>query len=82
MTDAEILDTIDRLAEEERALRESEAREEGPTAEALHARHHRVEVLLDQLWDLLRQRRARREMGLNPDEASMRDEETVENYLQ
>jgi hypothetical protein len=82
MRDAEILDTIDRLAEEERTLREREAGEEGASSEQLHARHQRVEVLLDQLWDLLRQRRARREMGLDPEEASMRDEETVENYLQ
>jgi hypothetical protein len=37
---------------------------------------------LDQCWDLLRQRRARRAAGLNPDEAQVRPVETVEHYLQ
>jgi hypothetical protein len=37
---------------------------------------------LDQCWDLLRQRRARREMGQNPDEAQSRPERVVEGYQQ
>lgn len=37
---------------------------------------------LDQLWDLLRQRRARRDAGLEPEEAALRDIETVESYEQ
>lgn len=37
---------------------------------------------LDQLWDLLRQRRARREFGRDPDDATLRDIETVEGYEQ
>ena len=41
-----------------------------------------VEVELDRCWDLLRQRRARREFRQNPDDASVRDEGTVEGYLQ
>jgi Protein of unknown function (DUF2630) len=41
----------------------------------------RLEVTLDQCWDLLHQRRARREAGRDPDEASVRDEKTVEGYL-
>jgi hypothetical protein len=41
-----------------------------------------LEVTLDQLWDLLRQRRGREEFGLNPNEAESRDPETVERYLQ
>jgi len=36
--------------------------------------------MLDQCWDLLRQRRAKREFGLDPDEARVRDEKTVEGY--
>jgi hypothetical protein len=40
-----------------------------------------VEVELDQCWDLLRQRRAKREFGENPDEAQVRDAGTVEGYL-
>ena len=39
-----------------------------------------VEVQLDQCWDLLRQRRARREFGRNPDDAAVRDAGTVEGY--
>jgi hypothetical protein len=39
-------------------------------------------VELDRCWDLLRQRRARREFHENPDDASVRDETTVEGYLQ
>ena len=39
-----------------------------------------VEVQLDQCWDLLRQRRARREFGRNPDDADVRDAGTVEGY--
>jgi hypothetical protein len=39
-------------------------------------------VTLDQCWDLLRQRRARREFGLDPDGASARAADTVENYKQ
>ena len=47
-----------------------------------HARLERVRVELDKYWDLLRQRRARERAGLNPDDASLRDENTVEGYLQ
>jgi len=43
---------------------------------ALETRH------ADQLWDLLRQRRARRNAGLDPDDASERDPKTVEGYRQ
>lgn len=46
------------------------------------ARLHEVEVMLDQCWDLLRQRRARRDAGLDPSEAQVRDERTVEGYQQ
>jgi hypothetical protein len=41
----------------------------------------RLQVTLDQCWDLLRQRRARRAAGQNPDEAQVRDEKIVENYV-
>ncbi|HET8988146.1 MAG TPA: DUF2630 family protein [Humibacillus sp.] len=46
-----------------------------------HARLRVLEVELDQCWDLLRQRRAKREFGDNPDEAQVRSERTVEGYL-
>jgi hypothetical protein len=41
-----------------------------------------IQIELDQYWDLLRQRRALREAGGNPDDAQMRDPGTVENYEQ
>ena len=41
----------------------------------------RLEVELDQCWDLLRQRRAKREFGEDPDEAQVRPERTVEGNL-
>ncbi len=47
-----------------------------------HERLEAVRVQLDRYWDLLRQRRARRQAGLDPDEASLRDAETVEGYEQ
>ena len=40
-----------------------------------------AEQALDQCWDLLRQRRAKREFGQNPDEAALRDKKTVEGYI-
>jgi hypothetical protein len=47
-----------------------------------HERLEAVRVQLDRYWDLLRQRRARRQAGLDPDEASLRDAGTVEGYEQ
>jgi Protein of unknown function (DUF2630) len=41
-----------------------------------------VEIELDRCWDLLRQRRAREEFGMDPDEAKARDADTVERYWQ
>ena len=46
------------------------------------ARIGRLEADLDQCWDLLRQRRAKRQYDENPDEAQVRPESTVEGYLQ
>ena len=65
------------VAEEHRLLEESV--EDDPSR---HERLERVRVELDRYWDLLRQRRAREEFGLNPDPASERPEDTVEGYLQ
>jgi alpha-1,2-mannosyltransferase len=50
------------------------------SSEVEHSDLARIEVELDQCWDLLRQRRARREYGQDPDEAAVRDAGTVENY--
>jgi hypothetical protein len=80
MSDESAHDTINRLADEEHALRAKEA--EGTATDADRARIAELEVQLDQCWDLLRQRLARRSAGLDPDDARLRDESTVEHYQQ
>jgi hypothetical protein len=80
MNDEQILETIERLVDEEhRLLRLAEQGGLGPED---HRRLEAVKVVLDRFWDLLRQRRAREEFGLDPDRVSSRDEPTVEGYLQ
>jgi hypothetical protein len=79
MEDERVLDRINELAEEEHRLFERESRGEADDAERRRLRD--LEVTLDQCWDLLRQRRARRSAGMDPDEARVRDERTVEGYL-
>jgi hypothetical protein len=76
--DRDVLAQINRLAGEEHALFDVEARGEA-TAE-VHARLRRLEIMLDQHWDLLRQRRALRAAGRDPDRARVRDETTVQGY--
>jgi hypothetical protein len=80
MDDRQVLDRIGGLVEEEHAL-ERKATGEG-LDDAQQARLREVEVALDQCWDLLRQRRARRDAGQDPDTAAVRPENTVEGYLQ
>jgi len=79
MDDRNVTDDIDKLAREEHEL--FERRSHGKATDADHERLRQIEVLLDQCWDLLRQRRARREFGLNPDDARVRDAKTVKNYI-
>jgi hypothetical protein len=82
MSDESIAARIERLVDEEHELR---AREESDSAEALASDAERlraVGVELDMCWDLLRQRRALRDAGANPDRAEARDPDTVERYLQ
>ena len=79
MNDEGILSRIERLVEEEHALQRLD--EEARPKDA-HERLSNIEIELDRCWDLLRQRRARREFGQDPDSASERDEGTVEGYLQ
>lgn len=79
MNDEGVLNNIERLVQEEHTL--LAGNEESRTPE-LHERLAAVEVELDRCWDLLRQRRARREFHQDPDDASVRDEGTVEGYLQ
>jgi len=78
MDDTEVLGRINQLAREEHELFERESH--GKVTDVERERLRRLQVTLDQCWDLLRQRRARRAAGLNPDEAQLRDEKTVEGY--
>lgn len=80
MADETTLASINRLADEEHQLRHKEA--EGTATDDDRRRIVEIEELLDQCWDLLRQRRARRSAGLDPDEATARDIGTVEGYRQ
>ena len=80
MDDHDILDRISALVEKEHKLEELHVGT-GLDDEAAHELR-RLETALDQCWDLLRQRRARRAAGLDPDEAEVRPESTVEGYRQ
>jgi hypothetical protein len=80
MDDDAVLKRISKLADEELALEESHA--ESPLSGEQKQRLATIEVQLDQCWDLLRQRRARRHAGQDPDLAAVRNEEVVEKYLQ
>lgn len=77
--DADVIERIEQLAHEEHSLFEKESRSEASTRE--RARLKEIEVQLDQCYDLLRQRRARRAAGLDPDGATVRDESTIEGYI-
>jgi hypothetical protein len=79
MDDQEVIERINQLAGEEHELFQKESR--GEASEADQERLRRLEISLDQCWDLLHQRRARRAAGSNPDEARVRDEKTVEGYV-
>ncbi|MGZ5181864.1 MAG: DUF2630 family protein [Ramlibacter sp.] len=74
-SDKTILEHISALVDEEHRLRA-----QGTVAEENAQRLRHVGEQLDQCWDLLRQRRARREFGQDPDAAHERDLGTVEGY--
>lgn len=80
-SDPGILSRIGELVDQEKELRNRHHRE-SPLTEEERARLDRIEVELDQCWDLLNQRRALREFGSDPDQAQVRDETTVERYEQ
>ena len=79
-TDSEPLAHIRKLVAEEKALRAQLQHGEITTSEE-QDRLRRVEVELDQCWDLLRQRRALRETGGDPSEATVRPPGEVEGYV-
>ncbi len=84
MDDQSILGRIEALVGEEHALldREQDDAVDEDALEADRRRRDQLSVELDRCWDLLRQRRARRNAGQDPDEAHARDASTVEKYLQ
>ena len=83
MTDSSMRHDISALVEQEHRLREQLQTTVDPQALAAEREQlRRVEEELDQCWDLLRQREARRESGQNPDDAHARPVSQVEGYLQ
>lgn len=78
-TDRDTLAHIRDLVAQEKALRDQLQRGEISTTEE-HERLRRIEVELDQCWDLLRQRRALRETHGDPREAAVRPADQVEDY--
>lgn len=78
--DSALFNHINELIDEEHELRDR--RERGAIdADDELPRLRTVETELDRCWDLLRQRRARREAGQDPNDASVRGTEQVEGYL-
>jgi Protein of unknown function (DUF2630) len=74
-TDKNVLGHIEELVTEEKKLYA-----QGEMSDAERERLAKINVELDRCWDLLRQRRALREYGRNPDEAEVRPAKVVENY--
>jgi hypothetical protein len=81
MADDDVLANIQQLSDEEHELYERH-RAGTPLTDDEERRMRDLQVRLDQCWDLLRQRRARREFGDDPSQARARDESTVEGYQQ
>jgi hypothetical protein len=79
MDDQQVLGRIDELVQEEERLLHRHEGESSLSPEE-HARLEELKVQLDQAWDYLRQRRALRQYGESPEEASPRDSGTVEGY--
>ena len=81
MDDKTVLSRIHDLVDEEHALRQQVSAGELSSDEE-RARLDQLEEALDQCWDLLRRRRAARDMGTNPDDVDAPGKSQVENYLQ
>jgi hypothetical protein len=80
MDDEQVRQRIEALVAEEHRLWDAEAA--GGASDDDRRRLDELKVGLDQCWDLLRQRRALEQYGRDPDDASPRSVETVENYEQ
>lgn len=85
LSDEQVRGRIDALEQEEKRLRgDEQAAADAGRDDRLSADAERLEAIrveLDRLWDYLRQRRALRDAGQNPDGACLRDADTVERYL-
>lgn len=79
MDDGELTKRINELVDEEHRLERAHVGQ--PLSDSESARRQAIEVELDRLWDLLRQRRARRSAGADPDAAQERPADVVEDYL-
>ena len=79
-SDSQITSSIDELVQEEHRLWDAESR--GEAGETERRRLAEIKVELDRCWDLLRQRRALEEFGMDPNTAAARDENVVEGYQQ
>ena len=77
MDEKDLLTRIHTLVDEEHQLRDS-----GEHTDEQRSRIKELEVQLDQLWDLLRQRRAKRQYDEDPEDAEVRPAGEVEGYLQ
>lgn len=80
MNDSAIHRHIEQLVDEEDAL--YERADEAPLSPGDRKRLDEINVQLDRYYDLLRQRRARREFGQNPDRAHIRSADVVEDYVE
>ena len=80
MADNDVQGMIESLVREEHELWDRESA--GRASDSDRRRLQEIKVQLDQYWDLLRQRRARRRAGEDPEGASPRDPDTLEHYLQ
>lgn len=80
MDDATIHERIEQLVDEEHTLWRRET--DGDMDETTRQRLRELQISLDQMWDLLRQRKALRRAQLDPETAHVRDPDTVENYRQ
>ncbi len=81
MDDQEVVQHIDELVAEEHRLRDGSSAAH-PLSDADRERLNEIEVRLDQLWDLMRRRKAREENDQDPDGEALRSPDVVENYEQ
>ncbi|MGA8746511.1 MAG: DUF2630 family protein [Solirubrobacterales bacterium] len=78
MEDRQVLSRIDELVKEEESL--LSRHETGGLTTDERTRLAELKTQLDEAWDYLRQRRALRQYGFDPEDASLRGPDTVENY--